>query len=135
MRKRQVFVLENDIARRAAIEAIRTAPAGFVVEVKPRLRTMPQNATYHSIVTAVGDQAVIQGRTYGRDTWHEHFKRQFFGLEFTEMREGKILERAPSSAWRDRRHFAEYIQYVEAEAAALGVRVPAPRALSWYGEG
>lgn len=43
------FILAHAEARRRALEAVRTAPDGFAVVVKPPTRNLDQNAHFHAI--------------------------------------------------------------------------------------
>ncbi len=46
---KQVFRLVHDTARVRAMQAVRSAPAGFVVEIKEPTRSGDQNAKFHAI--------------------------------------------------------------------------------------
>lgn len=49
MRDGKTFVLAHATARQLAIEAVRNAPDGYVVEVKPKTRSPEQNALLHAL--------------------------------------------------------------------------------------
>lgn len=51
MSERRRFVLAHAIARGGAIDAVRSAPDGYVVEVRPPKRSLDQNAFFHGICT------------------------------------------------------------------------------------
>lgn len=51
---KRIFRLSHDIARSNAIECVRTAPEGWVVEVKEPTRSLEQNAMIHALLTEVG---------------------------------------------------------------------------------
>lgn len=44
---KQYFILAHDTARNMAIQAIKNAPEGYVVEIKEQTRTLAQNSIYH----------------------------------------------------------------------------------------
>lgn len=52
------FVLVHDIARRLAVEAVRSAPVGYVVKVEPAKRTLDQNAKMWPMLTDVSEQVL-----------------------------------------------------------------------------
>lgn len=52
---KQLFIMAHDTARANAIEAVRNAPAGYRVEIKPASRSLDQNALIHAIVTEWGN--------------------------------------------------------------------------------
>jgi hypothetical protein len=64
---RQVFVLSHPLARRNAARACAEAPDGFRVEIKPRTRTLDQNALLWSCLTDIAKQ--VQWPVNGR---HEY---------------------------------------------------------------
>jgi hypothetical protein len=51
---RQTFHLSHEQARQRAIQAVQSAPDGFVVQVKESSRTLEQNALIHALLTDVG---------------------------------------------------------------------------------
>jgi hypothetical protein len=50
-----IFHLAHDTARQRAMDAVRTAPAGWVVRVTEPNRSLEQNALIHAVLTEVGD--------------------------------------------------------------------------------
>lgn len=44
MSDKRTFILSHEIARRGAMRAVADAPAGYVIEIKPRTRSLEQNA-------------------------------------------------------------------------------------------
>jgi hypothetical protein len=49
-------------------------------------RSIQQNAFYWGIVLRdIAQQAMIEGRRYIADAWHEHFKRTFLGYQFKRV--------------------------------------------------
>lgn len=64
---KQVFILSHPLARRNAARACADAPDGYRVEIRPRTRTLDQNALLWSCLTDVAKQ--IQWPVNGK---HEH---------------------------------------------------------------
>lgn len=64
MDDRQVFNLVNDGIRQRAISAIQSAPEGYRVEIRPRTRTLDQNALFWSVLTDISKQVdfVVNGK-------------------------------------------------------------------------
>lgn len=49
-------------------------------------RSIQQNSFYWGfILRDISQQAVIEGRRYVADAWHEHFKRTFLGYQFKRV--------------------------------------------------
>ena len=92
----------------------------WVLTVTKRKRTKPQNRRYwgRGVLAQIAEQAVVKGRLYSAESWHEQFKRQFIGFE--ELPNGEIVGK--SSADLNTADFSEFCAKVEAFAAAeLGV--------------
>lgn len=92
----------------------------WVLEVKRRKRTNPQNRRYwgNGVLKQIAEQAVVNGKQYSAEVWHEQFKRMFLGVE--ELPDGTV--RAVPSKDKDTAEFSEFCAKVEAYAATeLGV--------------
>lgn len=92
----------------------------WVLTVTKRKRTKPQNRRYwgRGVLSQIAEQAVVKGRLYSAESWHEQFKRQFIGFE--ELPNGQIVGK--SSADLTTEEFSNFCAQVEAFAASeLGV--------------
>jgi hypothetical protein len=69
MSERQVFVMAHDTARQMAVRAVTRAPAGYVVEVKPKTRTLDQNAKLWALLTDLSEQVDWHGQKLTPDEW------------------------------------------------------------------
>lgn len=78
-------------------------------------RSLDQNRRYFgpAVLGAIEDQAWLDGRRYGKESWHEHFKRKFIGV--IDIPGGGV--RAMSSADLNVEEFSIFMQQVEAYAA------------------
>ena len=66
----------------------------------------------------IAEQAVVNGKQYDAEVWHEQFKRQFIGVE--ELPDGSVIGK--SSTELTTVEFSEFCDKVEAFAATtLGV--------------
>ena len=86
----------------------------LVLTCKLRTRTTKQNKRYWSrgVLKQIAEQAVVNGRQYSAEVWHEQFKRQFIGVE--ELPDGSV--RGKSSAKLTTAQFGEFCEQVEAYA-------------------
>lgn len=89
MSGRQTFYLVNDRVRLNALNAIRQAPADYVVTITPRKRTLDQNAKMWAMLTDVANSKP-EGRHWPPETWkaafmhlHGHQVRFAEGLDGT----------------------------------------------------
>ncbi|MDH1291327.1 recombination protein NinB [Comamonas terrigena] len=124
--------LEIDLfSRRQAWVAIRAqlfpflaqAFQGFgrwVLTVARRKRSRAQNRRYwgQGVLAQIAQQAVVNGRQYDAQTWHELLKRRFIGV--VELPDGAVV--GASSTRLSPAEFAAFCARVEAYAASeLGV--------------
>lgn len=92
----------------------------WVLTVSRRKRTTAQNRRYwgNGVLKQIAEQAVVNGRLYGAEVWHEQFKRQFIGVQ--ELPCGQVV--GMSSTRLSTTEFCEFCDRVEAYAASeLGV--------------
>lgn len=79
-----------------------------------RKRTLPQNKRYwgNGILNQISKQAIVNGRLFSAETWHEQFKRMFIGV--IELPNGDVIGK--SSTDLDTQEFSEFSDKVEAYA-------------------
>ena len=92
----------------------------WVLTISKRKRTQPQNRRYwgKGVLAQVAEQAVVNGKLYPAEIWHEQFKRQFIG--FDELPNGQVIGKSSTNLTTT--EFSEFCSQVEAYAASeLGV--------------
>ena len=67
------FVLSHAQARQNAIEAVKIAPDGWTVQVKPKTRSIEQNAKLWACLHDVSNQVVWHGRKLSPEDWKHIF--------------------------------------------------------------
>lgn len=88
-----------------------------VAEYKDK-RHAQQNRLYWALLKQVSEQAMVDGRRYSDEVWHEQFKRVLIGL--VDLPGGQMA--GESTTKLNVSEFAEYITKVTAYAATeLGV--------------
>ncbi len=68
MSERRQFVLVHAQARAGAMQAIHTAPEGWVVEIKPPAKRREQEEKYHAMIGDIARQWRFMGRQWDRDS-------------------------------------------------------------------
>lgn len=88
----------------------------WVLTVTRRKRTSRQNRRYwgRGVLSQVAEQAVVNGRMFTTEIWHEFFKRQFLGVH--ELPDGSVI--GASSTKLTTAEFADFCTQVEAFAAS-----------------
>ncbi len=118
---RKVFFLEHDIARQGAIRAIQDAPAGMMVTIQEKTRTLDQNALLWPLLSAVSNQVVWHGTKLSPDQWKDVFsaalKKQTVvpGIDGGFVVCGQRTSRMPKS------EFSELLELIYAFGAERGV--------------
>jgi hypothetical protein len=123
----RTFILHGDTqakALEAYLKANRAAcaAAGKPLEVivckhKEKRRSV-QNRLYWAILRDISEQAMLGGRQFSDECWHEHFKRLFVGV--VDLPDGRQM--GESTTRLSVTEFAEYVSNVQAFAVGeLGV--------------
>lgn len=90
------------------------------LSVRPETRSGPQNRRYWSngLLAQIARDAVVQGRKYSAEVWHEQFKRMFIGV--IELPDGSIV--GQSSTGLTVAQFSAFCDKVESYAVTeLGI--------------
>jgi len=102
------------------VKATLMAGKRLQLSVKGQKRSNPQNRRYwgQGVLAQIAAQAVVNGKQFSAETWHEQFKRMFIG--FDELPNGQVIGK--SSTKLTKAEISEFCQQVEAWAATeLGV--------------
>ncbi|WP_313332215.1 recombination protein NinB [Comamonas sp.] len=128
MTERLEFELHNPMQAKLALKGqlfpflanVLQGGGRWVLTVTRRKRTQPQNRRYwgQGVLAQVAAQAVVNGKQFSAENWHEFFKRMFIGIE--ELPNGEVIGK--SSTQLTTAEFSEFCAKVEAYAATeLGV--------------
>lgn len=102
------------------IKAQLTAGNRIDLTVKQEKRSGAQNRRYwgNGVLKQIAEQAVVNGKMYPAEVWHEQFKRQFIGI--IELPSGEVVGKSSTDLTKG--EFCEFCEKVEAWAATeLGV--------------
>ena len=97
-----------------------TAGKKLTLTCKLKKRTSKQNKRYwgQGILAQIAAQAVVGGKMYSAENWHEIFKRMYLGVD--ELPNGQVIGK--SSTGLTTAEFCEFSDQVEAYAQTdLGV--------------
>lgn len=121
------FVLREESQCRALYAYLRHNWTAMAAQGKPLAVTVAeykdkrhaqQNRLYWALLKQVSEQAMVDGRRYSDEVWHEQFKRVLIGL--VDLPGGQMA--GESTTKLNVSEFAEYITKVTAYAATeLGV--------------
>lgn len=102
------------------LAAVLQADKKYTLTIKRKQRTNKQNRRYwgNGVLKQIAEQAVVNGKMYPAEIWHEQMKRQFIGV--IELPNGQLI--GESSTKLTTSEFCNFSDQVEAFAASeLGV--------------
>ena len=116
----RTFILSHEPARLNAIEAVRTAPAGQVVQIKDPTRNGDQNAKFHAICSDFAKSSIQwAGKRRSAEEWkvllisgHAVATKQ--GAEIVPGLENEFVNIRESSARMSKQRMCSLIEYAQA---------------------
>lgn len=117
MSDKQTFILINDRIRSNAIDALRRAPADYIVTLAPRTRSNDQNAMFHAICDDIARSGhAWAGKPRTASQWKVllisgHAVATSEGAEVIPGLEGEYINIRESSALMSVRRAASLITY------------------------
>jgi hypothetical protein len=114
-----------------AIQAVKDAPDGYVVEIKEPTRKLSQNAKFHAILTDISRQAKYMGKKRTIEFWKGLFVSgwQIATGEKPEIvpgLEGEFINIRESTATMSVRKLSSVMEYVIAWSIDNGVHLTDP---------
>lgn len=97
--------------------AAQDKPLLVVVEEYKAKRHSQQNRLYWSYLRQISAQAMLDGKYYTDEMWHEFFKGHFLG--YVDLPDGRKM--GESTTKLNVTQFADYVTKVEVYAVELGV--------------
>jgi len=121
------FVLSHSEARRRALEAVKTAPEGYAVTVKEPTRSIEQNAAQWPILEAIANQCELCVNGIMEKATPEDWKDVLTATYRAEMRvavfKGRMILLGMRTSKMGKKQFSEWLSFLEAAAAEMGVTV------------
>jgi hypothetical protein len=66
-----IYVLAHPAARANAVESVRTAPDGYIVEIKPKTRSLDQNRKLWAALNDLARQVTWHGLKLTAENWKD----------------------------------------------------------------
>lgn len=123
------YVMAHDLARARALEAVRNAPAGYVVSVKEPARSLDQNAALWPLLAEFSEQllwpvngAMVQLQP---EEWKDLLSAAFRGetMRLAQGLNGGVVMLGLRTSKMGKRAFSEFLEFVHATAADRGVNL------------
>ena len=123
MRDKRLFVLAHSQAREGAVEAVKQAPDGYCVEIKPRTRTLDQNARLWSLLTEVSNQVLWHGRKLSQTDWKHVFTSSLKKMDVVPNIEGTgFVALGLSTSKMTKKELSDLMELITAFGIEHGVR-------------
>ena len=119
--ERRTFVLQNDLIRQRAVEAIRTAPEGMTVTIKPATRSLEQNSLLWPLLHAVSQQVDWYGHKLTPEQWKDVFTAALKRQKVVPGLDGGFVVVGASTSKMGKREFSDLLELIFAFGAEKGV--------------
>lgn len=119
---KQYFILAHDTARQMAIQAIKNAQDGYVVEIKERTRSIEQNSLLWSLLTDVSRQVEWYGRKLAPEDWKHVFSSALRKQDVVPNIEGNgFVVLGQSTSKMGKREFSDLVELIYSFGAERNV--------------
>ena len=115
------FILAHDQARKNAIEAVRTAPDGYCVTVKPKTRTLEQNSRLWALLSEVSSQVLWHGERLTPEEWKHIFSASLKKQKLVQGIDGGLVVLGQSTSKMTVAELGDLMTVIEAFGANHGV--------------
>ena len=119
---KQRYIMSHELARQRAIDAVRNAPAGYVVEIREPTRTLDQNALLWPLLTEVSRQVDWYGQTLTEDEWKDVFTAGLRKQKAVPGIDGGFVMVGSKTSRMNKREFSELVELIYAFGAERGVK-------------
>lgn len=122
MSEKRVFVLAHPEARSRAAMAVKQAPDGQVVTIKPATRSLEQNARLWAMLAEISEQVIWHGRKLDSESWKHIFSSSLKRMDVVPNLEGTgFVALGLSTSRMTRAELGDLMTLIEAFAAERGV--------------
>lgn len=119
---KQLFVLSHNEARRRAVQAIQSAPAGYVVKITPPTRSLESNAAMWAALNDVAAQVVWHGRKLDAESWKHIFSSSLKKQDVVPNLDGTgFVVMGVSTSRMTKNEMSELLELIQAFGAERGV--------------
>ena len=129
---KKVFILAHDLARKNALEFVKTAPEGYSVTIAAPTRNLEQNAAQWPILQAFADQ--LQWPINGRMEWLQPddwkdiltcaFKRE--QVRVAMGMDGGMVMLGQRTSGFSKKEFSDWLEFLHATAVDREVNLEPP---------
>lgn len=119
---KQRYIMSHELARQRAIDAVRNAPDGYVIEIREPTRTLDQNALLWPLLTEVSRQVDWYGQKLTEDEWKDVFTAGLRKQKAVPGIDGGFVMVGSKTSRMNKREFSELVELIYAFGAERGVK-------------
>lgn len=119
---KQRYIMSHELARQRAIDAVRNAPSGYVIEIREPTRTLDQNALLWPLLTEVSRQVDWYGQKLTEDEWKDVFTAGLRNQKAVPGIDGGFVMVGSKTSRMNKREFSELVELIYAFGAERGVK-------------
>lgn len=123
---RCLFVLAHSAARNGALEAVKQAPDGYLVEIRSKTRTLPQNAHLWALLTQVSREVVWCEQHLPPEDWKHIFTAHLKKQRLIPGLDGEMVVLGSSTSTMSRKEMADLIELIYSFMVEQGLQVDKP---------
>ena len=116
------FVLSHAQARQNAIEAVKTAPDGWTVQIKAKTRSLEQNAKLWACLHDVASQVVWHGRKLSPEDWKHIFSASLKKQDVVMGIDNQIVVLGQSTSKMTVKELSDLVEIIHAFGANHDVK-------------
>jgi hypothetical protein len=120
--ERQRFQLSTPTARQNASRAVINAPENYMVEIKPRTRSLDQNARLWAMLTDISRQVDWYGRNLQPEEWKHVFSASLKKQDVVPGLDGGFVVLGQSTSRMTVREMSDLMELMSAFGAERDVR-------------
>lgn len=116
------YRLNNQLARDAACNAVRTAPEGYICKVSQETRSLDQNALLWPLLTEISRQVEWYGKKLTQYEWKDVFTASLRKSQVVPGLDGGFVVLGQRTSVMPKHEFSELIDLIYAFGAERGVK-------------
>ena len=121
MSDKRIFILAHTVARQGAMHAVAHAPAGYVVEIKPKTRSLEQNSRMWAMLADISNQVEWYGKKLTPEAWKCVFSASLKKQDVVPGLSGDFVVIGQSTSQMTIREMGDLMELMEAFGAERGV--------------
>lgn len=115
------YILSHTQARKNAQRAILEAPEGYIVEIKPKNRTLEQNSLLWGMLTDISRQVDWHGNKLTQEEWKDVFSSSLKKQKVVPGIDGGFVVCGQSTSKMSKKEFSDLVELMNAFSAERGV--------------